>query len=85
MGTPTGKSMFFHHGWRFLRADAFPMKDALNKHRDKNGKLFYMSGYDDSMWERVTLPHTFNDADLFRDRIKDARQRTGEDRSVLQE
>lgn len=72
METPIGKSMFFHHGWRFLRADAFPMKDALNKHRDKNGKLFYMPGYDDSMWERVTLPHTFNDADLFRDRIKDA-------------
>lgn len=55
-----------------MRADAFPMRDALEKHRDSAGRYFYMPDYDDSEWERVTLPHTFNDSDLFRDRIRDA-------------
>lgn len=72
METLIGRSMYFHHGWRFLRADAFPMREAFEKHRDKDGKYFYMPGYDDTKWEKVTVPHTFNDADLFRDRIKDA-------------
>ena len=48
METLIGRSMYFHHGWRFLRADAFPMREAFEKHRDKDGKYFYMPGYDDT-------------------------------------
>ena len=29
-----GKGIYFHYGWKFLLADAFPLKDALNKWRD---------------------------------------------------
>ncbi len=68
----TAKTYYFHHGWKFLLADAFPMEEAVEKHRDENGRCFYEKEYDDSGWSEVTLPHTFNDADLFRDRIKDA-------------
>ncbi len=48
------------------------MQKALEKHKDKNGRCFYELDYIEENWERVTLPHTFNDTDLFRDRIKDA-------------
>ena len=67
-----GKVFCFHHGWHFLLADEFPMQKALEKHKDKNGRCFYELDYIEENWERVTLPHTFNDTDLFRDRIKDA-------------
>ena len=72
MNDVAGKTYYFHHGWRFLLADAFPMEAAVEKNRDENGKCFYEKEYDDSGWSEVTLPHTFNDADIFRDRIKDA-------------
>ena len=32
-----GKGIYFHYGWKFLLADAFPLKDALNKWRDAEG------------------------------------------------
>lgn len=67
-----GKVFCFHHGWHFLLADEFPMQKALEKHKDKNGRCFYELDYIEENWESVTLPHTFNDTDLFRDRIKDA-------------
>ena len=67
-----GKVFCFHHGWHFLLADEFPMQKALEKHKDKNGHCFYELDYIEENWERVTLPHTFNDTDLFRDRIRDA-------------
>lgn len=66
------KVFCFHHGWHFLLADEFPMQKALEKHKDKNGRCFYELDYIEENWERVTLPHTFNDTDLFRDRIRDA-------------
>lgn len=72
MENSRGKSLYFHHGWSFLRADEFPLKKALDKWRDRNGKYFYETDYDENNWESVTLPHTFNDEDLFRDRILDA-------------
>lgn len=68
----TGKQYYFHHGWSFLLADAFPMKEAIEKWKDQHGKYFYELDYEQTHWKEVTLPHTFNDADLFRDRIKDA-------------
>lgn len=67
-----GKSFFFHNGWKFLLADEFPLKNALIKHSDINGKYFYEPEYIENDWQDVTLPHTFNDADLFRNRIRDA-------------
>lgn len=67
-----GKEIYFHYGWKFLLADAFPLKDALNKWRDADGHFFYETAYKEKNWEDVTLPHTFNDGDLFRDRIQDA-------------
>lgn len=61
----------FHHGWRFLRADAFPVPDALEKWRDGEGRSPVDPGYDDSGWETVALPHTWNDGELFSVPIED--------------
>ena len=58
-----GKVFCFHHGWHFLLADEFPMQKALEKHKDKNGRCFYELDYIEENWERVTLPHTFNDTE----------------------
>ena len=61
----------FRQGWRFLRADAFPLDRAAEAVRDASGNDFSHPSYDDSGWETVTLPHTFNDADLFSVPIED--------------
>ena len=71
MSTLQGESFYFHHGWHFLRADAFPMAKAVDAYRDAEGHAFYEAGYRETGWQPVTLPHTFNDEDLFRDRIQD--------------
>ena len=71
MSTLQGESFYFHHGWHFLRADAFPMAKAGDAHRDAEGHAFYEADYRETGWQPVTLPHTFNDEDLFRDRIQD--------------
>ena len=71
MSTLQGESFYFHHGWHFLRADTFPMAKAVDAHRDAEGHAFYEAGYRETDWQPVTLPHTFNDEDLFRDRIQD--------------
>ena len=71
MSTLQGESFYFHHGWHFLRADAFPMAKAVDAHRDAAGHAFYEPAYQETGWQPVTLPHTFNDEDLFRDRIQD--------------
>ena len=62
----------FNYCWHFLLADAFPMRDALSKWRDGFGRYFYEKEYQEDGWQEVTLPHTFNDGDLFVDRIQDA-------------
>ena len=67
-----GTEFYFHYHWHFLLADAFPLKAALEKWKDQNGRFFYEREYKEEGWEEVTLPHTFNDGDLFRDRIQDA-------------
>ena len=71
MSTLQGESFYFHHGWHFLRANAFPMAKAIDAHRDAEGHAFYEADYRETGWQPVTLPHTFNDEDLFRDRIQD--------------
>ena len=63
---------YFHHGWHFKRADAFPMAKAFEKHRDANGRMVYDPDYEEQDWERVTLPHTFNTGELFSVPIEDA-------------
>ncbi len=65
-------TFYFHHGWRFLRADRFPMADAFAAHRDAQGRDVTDPAYDDSAWQQVTLPHTFNDGELFSVPIEDA-------------
>ncbi|MBQ7182843.1 MAG: hypothetical protein IJR97_02575 [Clostridia bacterium] len=65
-------SFYFHHGWRFRAADAFPLKDAVDKCRDLNGRAPTDRDYHDRDWEKVTLPHTFNGSDLFSRPIEDA-------------
>lgn len=64
-------SFYFHHGWRFRLANAFPMEQALAACRDAEGHLPTDRSYDDGDWEQVTLPHTFNGADLFAVPIED--------------
>lgn len=66
-----GKSFYFHYNWKFLLADKFPLKAALEQRKDRNGNFFYETAYEENGWQDVTLPHTFNDSDLFRDRIQD--------------
>lgn len=62
----------FNYCWHFLLADAFPMKAAMEKWRDEKGRFFYEREYEETGWQEVTLPHTFNDGDLFVARIQDA-------------
>lgn len=75
-----GNGYYFHHGWKFLLADEFPLKKAIKKWQDENGRFFYEKGYNDDNWQDVTLPHTFNDVDLFRARIRD--EGSGQKRTV---
>ena len=44
----------------------------MERCRDRSGRLFYTPDYDDQTWETVSLPHTFNDGDLFSVPIEDA-------------
>ena len=61
----------FHQGWRFRLSGIFPMEQALDACRDSRGRLPTQSSFDDSDWEEVTLPHTFNGGDLFATPIED--------------
>ena len=47
-------SFYFHHGWRFRAADAFPLKDAVDKCRDRKGRAPTDRDYHDRDWEKVT-------------------------------
>lgn len=61
----------YHQGWRFRLTDAFPMEQAVALCRDAAGRLPTDRVYDDSDWEAVVLPHTFNGLDLFAVPIED--------------
>ena len=63
---------YFHHGWKFCLANRFPMEDAFLAHRDAQGREVFDSAYADQDWQQVTLPHTFNDGELFSVPIEDA-------------
>ncbi len=62
----------FHHGWKFRLANRFPMAEALSAFRDAQRRDVYAPDYCDEDWETVTLPHTFNDGELFSVPIEDA-------------
>lgn len=62
----------FNYEWKFKLADAFPLQTALDKHKDENGHFFYEREYKENEWEQVSVPHTYNDKDLFVNRIEDA-------------
>ncbi len=64
-------AFYFHHGWRFRLTDAFPMEKAMAACRDASGRLPVDREYDDTLWEQVVLPHTFNGSDLFSVPIED--------------
>ena len=63
---------YFHHGWKFCLANRFPMEDAFLAHRDAQGREVFDPAYADQDWQQVTLPHTFNDGELFSVPIEDA-------------
>ena len=56
------RTFYFHHGWRFRLANAFPLADALAATRDENGRTFESPAYIEQGWQRVALPHTFMQA-----------------------
>ena len=62
----------FNYGWTFRLADAFPLKQALNATGDGDGNFFYERSYVEKDWKEVSLPHSFNDNDIFKNRILDA-------------
>ena len=63
---------YLREGWQFLSADCFPRREAESSCLDAAGRSFYDPDYEAAGWEEVTLPHTFNDRDLFAARIQDA-------------
>ncbi|WP_071130509.1 glycoside hydrolase family 2 [Enterococcus timonensis] len=72
MKTQIGESFYFHQDWHFLLADCFPLQKALDCWQDAAGNYFYQANYQEENWQEITIPHTFNDADLFKNRIRDA-------------
>ena len=66
------RTFYFHHGWRFLLANRFPLAQAIDATRDENGRPAYDPAYHESGWEQVALPHTCNAAELFSVPIEDA-------------
>ena len=65
-------TFLFHRGWKFRRADAFPMAEAFVACRDAMNRDVTAPDYDDHTWAEVTLPHTFNDGEIFSVPIEDA-------------
>ena len=62
----------FNYGWKFRLADAFPLNCALDATKDASGHFFYEREYQEEGWKEVSVPHTYNDEDLFVNRIEDA-------------
>ncbi len=58
-------SCYFHHGWKFCKTGMFPMDKARVAFVDGEGRDVADPAYNDSAWDSVSLPHTFNDGELF--------------------
>lgn len=67
-----GKKYNFNYQWEFLLADSFPLKEALKNTDDAQGRHFFEREYCRQGWKAVSLPHSFNDEDIFVNRIEDA-------------
>lgn len=54
--------------WKFSKPSGvkWPLKDAVETSKDTAGAFFYMPQFNDSAWQDISLPHTFNDEDSFR-------------------
>lgn len=74
MGTETRVGKYnFNYGWNFCLANEFPLKKALKATQDDGGRNFFERAYERREdWEEVSLPHSFNDDDIFKNRILDA-------------
>ena len=64
----------FNLDWKFSKPakDTWPLSSAVDTTLDSAGHKFYETDFDDSGWEDVSLPHTFNDSDSFRTVALDA-------------
>lgn len=62
----------FNYQWKFKLANAFPLENALESNTDAEGRFFYDLEYSDGDWSDVSVPHTFNDGELFSKRMADA-------------
>lgn len=64
----------FNIDWRFSKpyGATWPLKDAVDGTKDSSGRSFYEPDFDDSSWQSVSVPHTFNDEDSFRNVSLDA-------------
>ncbi|MCH5210074.1 MAG: beta galactosidase jelly roll domain-containing protein [Oscillospiraceae bacterium] len=64
----------FNPDWKFSKpySSSWPLKDAVDSTTDSAGHKFYEPSFDDSLWKDVSLPHTFNDEDSFRNVANDA-------------
>ena len=64
----------FNPDWKFSKpySATWPLKDAVDSTTDSAGHKFYEPDFDDSAWKDVSLPHTFNDEDSFRNVANDA-------------
>ena len=58
--------------WSFLCTGVFPLERAIKENLDEEGRDFKDPEYVSDKFTCVTLPHTFNDGDLFGTRIEDA-------------
>jgi beta-galactosidase len=54
--------------WKFSKPTGvkWPLAEAQETSKDAQGRIFYDPAFDDSSWDDVSLPHTFNDEDSFR-------------------
>ncbi len=64
----------FNPDWKFSKpySSTWPLNDAVDTTVDAAGHKFYEVAFDDSSWKDVSLPHTFNDEDSFRNVANDA-------------
>ncbi|NLM25109.1 MAG: hypothetical protein GX208_03200, partial [Firmicutes bacterium] len=69
-----GSLYSLNYDWKFFKPtkNTWPLKIAYAEVIDHQGRNFYEVDYDDSNWENVSLPHTFNDVDSFRSIANDA-------------
>lgn len=54
--------------WKFSLPQAnkaWPLEAAQEGMKDSEGNEFFAVNYDDSLWDQVSIPHTFNEGEIF--------------------